>query len=104
MGMEIRLLGPCRVMRGDLDIPLPRSRKVRLLLSYLAVSTAPVSRSKLCDLLWDVPNDPRGELRWCLSKLRGVLDEDGRARVVTTGQSTVGLDLEGCRVDALELD
>ena len=104
MGMEIRLLGTCRVMRDGAEISLPRSRKVRLLLAYLTVASTQVSRSKLCDLLWDVPNDPRGELRWCLSKLRSVLDEEGRARVVTTGQSTVGLDLEGCRVDALELE
>lgn len=102
--MEIRLLGGCRVLREGAEIPLPRSRKVRMLLAYLAVSSTPVTRSKLCDLLWDVPNDPRGELRWCLSKLRSVLDADGRARVVTSGQSTVSLDLDGCPVDALTLD
>jgi TolB-like protein len=102
--IEICLLGRCRVMRDGVEIALPRSRKVRALLAYLAVSSTAVSRSRLCDLLWDVPNDPRGELRWCLSKLRSVLDDDGRSRVVTTGQSTVSLDLGGDRVDALELD
>ena len=56
-------------------------------------------RSRLCELLWDVPNDPRGELRWCLSKLRGVLDENGRRRVETSGDA-VRLDLDGCFVDA----
>ena len=25
-------------------------------------------------MLWDVPNDPRGELRWSLSKIRGLID------------------------------
>lgn len=102
--IEIRLLGAFRVLQGGVEIALPRSRKVRLLLAYLALSPTPLSRSKLCDLLWDVPNDPRGELRWCLSKLRSVLDRDGRTRVVATGQSTVHLDLEGDRVDVLELD
>lgn len=102
--MEIRLLGAVRVLRSGKEVALPRSRKVRALLAYLAVENASVSRSRLCDLLWDVPNDPRGELRWCLSKLRGVVDDEGRPRVVTTGQSLVALDLADCRVDANELE
>jgi TolB-like protein/DNA-binding SARP family transcriptional activator/Flp pilus assembly protein TadD len=53
-------------------------------------------------LLWDVPNDPRGELRWCLSKARGILDEPGRQRVRTQGD-TIALDLGDCFVDALEV-
>ena len=75
---------------------------MRALLAYLALAPHPVGRSRLCDLLWDVPNDPRGELRWCLSKLRGVLDEPGRRRVSTQGD-TVALDLGDCFVDALEV-
>jgi DNA-binding SARP family transcriptional activator/TolB-like protein len=103
-GMEIRMLGPVRVLRDGQDVPLPQSRKVRVLLAVLALEPAPASRSRLCDLLWDAADDPRGELRWCLSKLRGVLDDDSRQRVVTAGQSTVALDLEGCLVDVLEVD
>jgi TolB-like protein/DNA-binding SARP family transcriptional activator len=72
-------------------------------LAFLALEPRPSSRSRLCDLFWDVPNDPRGELRWCLSKLRGVLDDSERARVVTTGQSLISLDLSDCFVDALEV-
>jgi TolB-like protein len=53
-------------------------------------------------LLWDVPNDPRGELRWCLSKVRGMLDESGRRRVDTQAD-TVRLDLADCFVDAIEI-
>jgi hypothetical protein len=56
----------------------------------------------LCELLWDVPNDPRGELRWCLSKLRSVFDGPGRRRVDTPGDS-VRLDLSDCLVDAVEV-
>jgi DNA-binding SARP family transcriptional activator len=52
-------------------VKLPSSRKVRALLGYLALASRPVTRSQICELLWDVPNDPRGELRWCLSKIRG---------------------------------
>src|SRR5262249_53192576 len=101
--LRIRVLGPVAVTRRGIPVPLPRSRKVRALLAYLALSRGPVSRSRLCDLLWDVPNDPRGELRWCLSKLRGVLDDEGRRRVVTGGPDQIELDLSDCAVDAVEL-
>jgi DNA-binding SARP family transcriptional activator len=101
--VEIRLLGPTQVVRDGEPVTLPRSRKVRALLAFLALSPKPVTRSRLCDLLWDVPNDPRGELRWCLSKLRGLLDDDDRARVVTDGE-LVSLDLDGARVDAIDVD
>src|SRR5215470_5658379 len=90
---DIRLLGPVGARRHGTPLALPRSRKVRGLLGFLALAPGPVPRSRLCDLLWEVPNDPRGELRWCLSKLRGVLDEDDRKRVVASGQSLVALDL-----------
>lgn len=104
VGMRIRLLGPMEVARLESPVALPRSRKVRALLAYLALAPAPVSRSRLCDLFWDVPNDPRGELRWCLSKLRGVLDDEERPRLQTTiGQTRdlIALDLADCEVDAL---
>lgn len=98
-GASLRLLGPLTLRRDGEEVALPRSRKVRGLLAWLAVAPRPVARGNLCELLWDLPSDPRGELRWCLSKLRGVLDEPGRPRVVTEGD-TVALDLEGCEVDA----
>src|SRR5262245_14305803 len=82
--LALRILGPMTIRRGSVAVALPRSRKVRALLGFLALSPQQQSRSRLCDLLWDVPNDPRGELRWCLSKLRGMLDDDERRRVVTT--------------------
>src|SRR5580700_8249193 len=79
--LRIQLLGPFSVRRDGAPVPLPRSRKVRALLAFLALGGASYSRSRLCALLWDVPNDPRGELRWCLSKLRALLDDPGRRRV-----------------------
>jgi TolB-like protein len=77
---------------------------VRALLGFLSLSPSAVSRSRLCGLLWDVPNDPRGELRWCLSKLRGVLDDPDRRRVITSEGNLIALDLLDCVVDALEVD
>src|ERR1051326_2650742 len=101
--LVIRLLGAPSVNRAGVEVTLPRSRKVRALLAYLALSPQPVSRTRLCDLLWDVPNDPRGELRWCLSKLRGLLDDDGHTRVVTSDDS-IKLDLTSTKVDALDVE
>src|SRR5688572_23429728 len=100
--LEVRVLGPVSLLRDGVALALPRSRKVRALLAYLVLNPSPVSRSRLCDLMWDAPNDPRGELRWCLSKLRAVLDDEDRRRVVTE-HDTVALDLAGCRVDAREV-
>jgi len=101
-GPAIRLLGPLTVERGDIAIKLPASRKVRALFAYLALSPNPVTRSQLCELLWDVPNDPRGELRWCLSKIRSIIDEPARQRVITSGD-TVRIDLSDCATDTVQV-
>ena len=49
-----------------------------------------------------MPNDPRGELRWCLSKAESILDEPDRRRVQTR-DDLVALDLSDCFVDAIEI-
>jgi len=100
--MRVRMLGKLHLARGGKDRPLPASRKVRGLLAYLALAPRPVSRSQLCELLWDAPVDPRGELRWCLSKVRALVNDRGVARVMTAGD-TIALDLEDCFVDAIEV-
>jgi len=92
-------LGPLSLLHGSKPVALPASRKVRALLAYLAMSPRPLGRSQLCELLWDAPNDPRGELRWCLSRIRSVIGQ----RVVTADDA-IALDLAGCRVDALEVE
>jgi len=101
--LEIRMLGPLLLQREGADVPLPKSRKVRALLAYLALEARPVPRSRLCELLWDVPSDPRGELRWCLTKIRSLIDEPNRQRVISVADS-VSLDLTGCFLDAIETD
>ncbi len=96
------MLGPLTIRRHGVPLALPASRKVRGLLAYLALAPHAVQRSQLCELLWDVPNDPRGELRWCLSKIRGLVDEPDRRRIDTQAD-TVRLDLADCFVDAIEI-
>ena len=67
--VAVWLLGPFRVVRSGVDAAIAPSRKVRALVAYLVMAPRPVCRAKLCELFWDAPNDPRGELRWCLSKI-----------------------------------
>ena len=56
-GLAVRLFGPLAVVRDGATVELPQSRKLRALLAYLALAPHPVGRSRLCELLWDVPND-----------------------------------------------
>lgn len=102
-GVHVQMLGPLSVSRDGVAQTLPASRKVRALFAYLALAPRAVGRTQLCELLWDVPNDPRGELRWCLSKLRSLLDESGRRRVQTIGDA-IALDLSDCFVDVEVID
>lgn len=58
---------------------------------YLLLSDRSERREHLCDLLWDEgPDDPRGALRWSLSKLRPVIDA-GRHRLIAD-RETVSID------------
>ncbi len=74
--LELRLLGPLEVRHRGRPQALPRSKKTRALLAYLAMSQQEHTRNRLCDLFWDVTDDRRGALRWSLSRLRKVLDHD----------------------------
>jgi len=92
--MRLRLLGTVAVANDGGALPLPRSRKTRALLAYLAVSERPVRRERLCELLWDLPDDPRGALRWSLSRVRAILGD-----AVVADRETVGLDHAGLQID-----
>jgi len=100
--MHVRMLGPFSIVRQGVAQVLPASRKVRALIAFLALAPRAIGRSRLCELLWDIPDDPRGELRWCLSKIRSVLNDPDRRRVGTSGDA-IALDLSDCFVDVLEV-
>ena len=68
--LEVRVLGELEVIRDGAPVTLPPSRKTRALLAYLALTRAKHRREELCEMFWDVPDDPRGALRWSLSKIR----------------------------------
>jgi len=83
-------------------VPLPRSRKARALLVYLLVTGKVQRRDHLCSLFWDVADDPRAALRWCLTQLRQVFKSPGRPRI-RADRDTVTIDLRGISVDLLEV-
>jgi DNA-binding SARP family transcriptional activator len=96
------MLGRMTISRDGAPLELPASRKLLALFAYLSLAPRAVARTQLCELLWDVPNDPRGALRWCLSKIRRILDEPERRRVQTPSDA-VQFDLSDCFVDATEV-
>lgn len=87
--LEIRLLGDLALLRGGVQQKLPQSKKTRALLAYLIASGRRHRRDRLCGLFWDVTDDPRGALRWSLSKLRPLVDDPGQPRIVAD-RETVG--------------
>lgn len=100
--LKLRLLGELAVERGGGAVRLPPSRKTRALLGYLALTGRPQRRDRLVQMFWDVPDDPRGALRWSLSKLREVVDEPGRERL-TADREVVALVVDDEEVDLLQL-
>src|SRR5262245_42956240 len=96
--LSLRVLGEIEIRRGNRTLPLPQSKKTRALLAYLAVTGRPHRRERLCNLLWDVTDDPRGALRWSLSKLRALVDESERPRVVAD-RDNVSFDATGLWMD-----
>lgn len=96
--IEIRLLGELRVIRQGAEVALPASRKARALLAYLVATGRPHRRERLCELFWDMPDDPKAALRWSLSKLRKVVDDPGRVRIIADRERVV-LNAEGARID-----
>ncbi len=79
--LTIRLLGEMAISRGGEVQPLPPSKKTRALLAYLALTGRPHRRDRLCSLFWDLPHDPRGALRWSLSRLRPLVDDPELPRI-----------------------
>ena len=79
--LTIRLLGEMVISRGGEIQPLPPSKKTRALLAYLALTGRPHRRERLCSLFWDLPHDPRGALRWSLSRLRPLVDDPELPRI-----------------------
>jgi DNA-binding SARP family transcriptional activator len=96
--LEIRVLGGLAVVRDGTPATLVASRKTRALLAYLALTRCPHRREQLCEMFWDIPDDPRGALRWSLSKIRPLVDEPALPRLLADRQSVE------LRTEALAID
>ncbi|HEV3191366.1 MAG TPA: BTAD domain-containing putative transcriptional regulator, partial [Polyangiaceae bacterium] len=100
-GLTVRLFGEMAVERRGAAVALPASKKTRALLGYLVATPTSQSRQRLCDLFWDGPDDPRAALRWSLTKLRPLVDDENAVRIVAD-RERVAFEPFGARVDLLE--
>ena len=97
-GLKLAVLGDFKVFRDGQPVPLPPSKKTRALLAYLAVVQRPQRRERLCEMFWEIPDDPRGALRWSLSRIRQVVGA-GSDSCVRADRNTVSLDPAGFDCD-----
>ena len=98
--LTLRLMGGVEVARDGEPVTLPRSKKTRALLAYLAMTGRAHRRDHLCAMFWDLPDDPRGALRWSLSRLRPLVNDPETARIVAD-RDTVRFDPAGVYVDVI---
>jgi pimeloyl-ACP methyl ester carboxylesterase/DNA-binding SARP family transcriptional activator len=101
--LQIKVLGELVVLRDAKEIVMPRSKKTRALLAYLAVVKRPQRRDHLCQMFWATPDDPRAALRWSLSKLRQIINQDADEACFRTDRSSVFLDTDKLDVDLMQV-
>ena len=100
--LELRYLGDFEVLRDGKAVSLPPSKKTRALLAYLSLNARRFRRDYLCELLWEIPDDPRGSLRWSLSKLRRLIDDENKTRVIAD-RTYVEIDTSDANIDSARL-
>ena len=100
--LAIKYLGDFQVLRDGREVNLPPSRKTRALLAYLSLNQRKFRRDFLCELLWEIPDDPRGSLRWSLSKLRRLIDDEDIQRIIAD-RTHVEIDTSDADIDASRL-
>lgn len=81
MRIAINVLGELEILRDGKPISLPTSKRTRALLAYLTVTARPHRRDRLCEVFWEIPDDPRGALRWSLSKIRQLVNDSDVERL-----------------------
>lgn len=100
--IKISLLGEIAVTADGEARKLPASKKSRALLAFLALTGRPHRRERLCEHLWDLPDDPKAALRWSLSKLRKVVDDEDTPRILADRERVV-LDRADISVDIADI-
>lgn len=102
VALTLKYLGEFEVIRDGEPASLPPSKKTRGLLAYLSLNPRRFRREFLCELLWDIPDDPRGSLRWSLSKLRRAVDREDAVRIAAD-RSSVEFVSTDVGIDVLQL-
>lgn len=82
MVLSIKMLGELTVLRDSKSQTLPTSKRTRALLAYLAFTSRPHRRDRLCEVFWEIPDDIKGALRWSLSKIRPYVNDEECERLV----------------------
>lgn len=95
--LQIDLLNEVSVRVSGRAVPLVSSRKTLALMAYLALTGKPHRREYLCELFFPDTNDPKGSLRWSLTKLRRALNT--QAECIRTPGTSILLD-----PDLIDLD
>ncbi|MFC5068054.1 ATP-binding protein [Flaviflagellibacter deserti] len=102
MPLQIQMTGELQLFRDGLPVSLPASKKTRALLGYLVATARSHRRERLCDIFWDGPDDPRGELRWSLSKIRPLVNDQKADRLVADREH-VGIQTDAAQVDLFQI-
>ena len=98
----VKTLGELSVSWDDQIQKLPSSKRTRALLAYLAMTGRSHRRERLCEVFWKLPDDPRGALRWSLSKIRGLVN-DGEAERLAADRERVSLIADDIEIDVRSL-
>lgn len=100
--VRVSLAGPLALACDGQPLELPASRKTRALFAYLLLDQRTHRRERLCEIFFDVPDDPRAALRWSLSKIRGALGQCADA--LGGDRETVSLDRNRFELDIDRLE
>lgn len=98
MKISLEMLGELSVFHDGKTVALPASKRTRALLAYLVKTVRPHRRERLCEVFWETPNDPRGALRWSLSKLRPLVN-DASAERLTADRERVAIAAPDIEID-----
>ena len=101
--LQVRLLGEITVLRDSQELSLPPSKKTRALLAYLVLTGRRQRRDDLCRIFWETPDDPRAALRWSLSKLRQIIEQDHNSDHLKTDRDTVFFDASEINLDVRDV-
>ncbi|WP_444893510.1 alpha/beta fold hydrolase [Microbulbifer sp. TRSA001] len=102
MGISVQMLGDFLVTRDGSPVNLPPSKITRALLAFLLLAARPHRRDRLCEIFWELPDDPRASLRWSLSKIRSIVNDSDKERLLAD-RERVSMDTEGVAIDIVQI-